>query len=180
VAFDAASSAYVIAWSVNVAGTTTLALAKATSAGLVGSVKTIASTTTQYQILRIVPTPAGYALLLGIYAPSSTFVVALDSTGAPSSVVHAFANASFGFDLAAQGGELGLLAQRSTQEVEFRPLGDDGAPLGGWVCLDGPSTNAFELASVDGDGTADYAVVYRTPANDETLVRFDHLGTGNP
>jgi hypothetical protein len=104
----------------------------------------------------------------------------LDGAGKATGTVRNFLGASVPFDIAAQGSEVGILAQRASGEVEFRPLAADGHPLGGWICLDGPSTDPFEFASIDTEQSTGYAVLYRTPGYAETLVRFDHLGVGAP
>lgn len=136
------------------------------------------------ELSRLVKTPTGYALLLTGPAPDrAPYVLLLDETGARSSAAHRLVGAVIGADLAAQGDELGVLANRATGEPEFRPLAADLSPLGPWVCLEGPSGGSDD-AGLDADG-AGYAAVVRRPLDPapdglEIFTRFDRLGTGSP
>jgi hypothetical protein len=129
-----------------------------------------------YSVVQVARTADGYALLYN--APgSSVFVARLDGSGKPLGPLMRLAGATLGWGIAAQGSEIGVVARRSTGEIQFRSFAANGAALGDWVCFE-PSTGDPDLqATIDSDPVG-YAVVYRSSAHTNSLVRLDRLGTG--
>jgi hypothetical protein len=128
-----------------------------------------------YSVVQIARTGTGYALLYN--APAGAFLARLDGKGEPVGALMRLAGATMGWGVAAQGSEIGVVARRSTGEIEFRSFAANGAALGDWVCFDAPSGDPELAAAIDSDAVG-YAIVYRNPAHTNSLVRLDRLGTG--
>jgi hypothetical protein len=107
-------------------------------------------------------------------------VLFLDEAGGVVGPARRLLGATFGFDLAAVGGTVGVLAYREGGSTEFRPFSSGGGdPLGDWRCVDGPSAQSFNLAAIDADG-AGFAILYRAPDGAERFVRTNATGSGGP
>jgi hypothetical protein len=162
---------------------------RATTAQRTGDPVATFTGATPRQVVQVAKTANGYALLFtaGGAAPFAGLAI-LDSTGSVVSIGRLL-GASGGLALAVQGSELGVTATRATtteQEggpsfpayaPEFRAFDQTGAPLGPWVCLQDPSSNAAIGAVLTADG-AGYAALINASDGTARLARFDHLGTG--
>jgi hypothetical protein len=133
-----------------------------------------------HYVVKVVPTSGGYAALLNGGSPlTAAYLIFLDEAGGVVGPARHLLGATFGWDLAAVGGSVGVLAYRADKSTEFRPFSAAGDPLGDWKCLDGPSAQSFNLAAIDADG-AGFAIVYRAPDGAERFVRTNATGTGAP
>ncbi len=172
------AAGFAVAWTGDIQGgayRTSIALATAT--GVTGAPVEITTSDFPHQVVKLVSTPSGFALLMTGGQPEfAPYVLLLDDAGQVVGSAHKLEGAYFGWDIAVQGSEIGVVAARSTLEPEFRPFDAAMVPLGSWVCLDDP-TDIGDVGAVSADGSG-YAVLYRTPPGAEALVRFDHLGTG--
>jgi hypothetical protein len=133
-----------------------------------------------HYVVKLVQTPGGYAALLNGGSPlTAAYVIFLDEAGGVVGPARHLVGATFGWDLAAVGGSVGVLAYREDGSTEFRPFDAAGGPLGDWKCVDGPSAQSFNFAAIDADG-AGFAIVYRAPDGAERFVRTNATGTGAP
>lgn len=132
-------------------------------------------------VVQLVKTPTGYAALVDDPGgppdnTGRTRLLLLDANGNVTNAPSPFlAGAVRGLGLAAQGGELGVVVERTAQTVGFRPFDANAAPLGPWVCL-GSTAPSMNSAAIDADG-AGYAVTFGSGANHAaSLARFNRLG----
>jgi hypothetical protein len=133
-----------------------------------------------HYVVKLVRTQGGYAALLNGGSPlTAAYLIVLNEAGGVVGPARRLLGATFGWDLAALGSSLGVLAFREDGSTEFRPFSAAGDPLGDWRCVDGPSSQSFNLAAIDADGPG-YAIVYRAPDGAERFVRTNATGTGAP
>jgi len=136
--------------------------------------------TMAHRVSKLARTATGYALLLNAdTVPPTPVVVILDDKGTVTGAAHRFLGATFGWDLAVLGDELGLIARRATGEIAFRSLDAEGAPLAAWRCVTTPSEDLYQSAGIDADEDG-YALLYRTPEGAEALSIVDRLGSAQP
>jgi hypothetical protein len=173
-----APGGFAVAWSGNVgAGEYRTYFVHTAADGSGGSVVEVARGAEPHEVVRLVPTPTGHALLLNGGPPIwAAYVVLFDGNGEVASPAFDLEGAFVTRDVAVLGSEIGVVAGRASDETEFRAFDATMAPLGPWVCLAGP-TSSGEPAAIDIDPNG-YAVLYRTPAGATNLARFDRLGTG--
>lgn len=158
---------------------TSFALTSAT--GLTKPVVQIATSSFPHQLVKMVKTPGGYALLFNGDFPSSTlYVLAVDGNGKVLGPAHRLLGGQFGWDLAAQGDKLGVLALKDTGEAVFRPLDASGAPLGPWLCFAGPSPNDLYITAALQAAGAGYEILYRGNDGAVDLTAVDALGAAVP
>lgn len=182
---------YAILWSVQPTSQSNLTrFVLADPSGISGAPVEIASGGLQFSVIKLLPTPIGFlAVLLGAGGDNHVYTVPLDASGNVSGTAHRLLGADYPWDIALQGNEVGLVTSGNDILVDgsegprkplFRPLDLTGHPIGPWVCLDGfvPTGQYQDMALLqEANG---YALVYKTPADDTVLVKFDHLGTGAP
>jgi hypothetical protein len=145
------------------------------------------------RVVQLVKRAGGYALLIEYGKTPQTHLVLLDEDGRLAGPVRRLVGSGSGFGLATSGGELGVLAMHDVvgtgtpsdagadggggssikTHVAFRPFGANGAPLGGWVCLEGPIKNFDAPAAILGDEQG-YSVARN--ATDGSVV-FDRFNT---
>jgi hypothetical protein len=153
---------------------------KAGPGGPGGAPALIAESPFPHKTRKLTRTGAGYALLIQADLPTtSTLVLILDEEGSVVGPGRRFLGAAVGWDLAAQGDSLGLLAKRTSGEAQFRPLDATGAATGPWVCLTAPVDDLYHQAGLAAHG-AGFAVVHRTPEGAEALVAIDKQGSPAP
>ena len=155
------------------------AFATASATGVTAT-KDISADDQSRGVVQLVKTPTGYAALLDEPAGAPDFtprtrLLILDESGnvmvSPPPIL---AGAVRGLSLAAQGTELGVVVERASQTVAFRPFDASAKPLGPWVCL-GSTAPSLNAAAVDADG-AGYAVIFGSTNRSVVLARFDRLG----
>lgn len=162
---------FALVWSGEHEGGPALWRAFATSAGLEGPPAVIVDTQVPRDVLRVVATASGLAVLLS--GQHHAEVLALDASGAFRLPLVQFAGLRAGWDLAADGDRLLLAATRSDRRAAIRPLHDDGAPAGNWLCLtapDGP-TDAVAVAAV----SPGWVVTFREAGDRQRLARLDAI-----
>jgi hypothetical protein len=143
---------------------------------------------TPRQVVQLVKTSSGYALLIAAAGPTPFAGLVLLAPLGNVTSIHRLDGAVAALSIAVQGTELGVAAIGTTTNdagatlyaPEFRPFDSTGAPLGPWVCLQDPiaapqTTPGVGLAA---DGTG-YAAILNANDGSAVLERFDHLGTGN-
>jgi hypothetical protein len=178
---------YALAWTAQPSANTYRSqFVLATPTGLMGAPVDITTSTTAFHVVKLVPTPTGFALLFaGILQDDHIYVVPLSATGAVTGPAHRYLGADVPWDLAAQGTELGLVVEGNDVAVDgsegprtplFRPLDATGHPLAPWVCLGNPvPAGQTQDLAIDADETG-YAIVYPTETSDEMFLLVDHLG----
>jgi hypothetical protein len=171
---------FAIAWSTVDNGTARGRFARLTTTGLVGSIVELTGDAYSHYVVKLTPTPTGYALLVhsGVMT-LDTIVVILDADGKIKPPARRFLGLKFGYDISANGNDLGLVAKRADGSAAFRLLDSAGVPSGAWKCLDAPSQDSYDQAGIDADGTG-WAIVYRTPLGGEKFVRTNLMGTAAP
>jgi len=149
--------------------------------GAHGSPFNMTASAAEHWVSGFVSTTKGYAMLYsGGNPPSAAYLVTQDDMGGAAGQGWKLGGAAYGLGLASNNGALGVLVKRDSGELAFRRYHDwTGAPLGPWVCLDGPSSDSSDMAAIDADG-AGWAIVYRTPQGAVRLLRIDADGTGAP
>jgi len=192
-AFEVASNAYVdtigltatptadgfaLAWTgndIHAKSTTSVAFASATA--LQAQPLMLIFTAVQHRVIKLERTQAGFVMLLAGAPPTfPAYLVALDDQGFVIGSGKVLEGVQFGWDAAARGDELGVIAVRATGEPQFRPFSANLEPLGPWVCLDDPTSITANIGAISSEGTG-YAVLHRTAEGAEVLTRFDRLGT---
>lgn len=131
-----------------------------------------------HAVVKLVKTPSGYAMLVNTeinVTKAVVIVVLLDDFGRQIGT-RRLEGAEYGFGLAAQGSELGVVVRKSDGNDAFRPLDASGAALGPWVCLASAAPNADHAAAIAADG-AGYALLYRAPDGSTNLAKLGRLGT---
>jgi hypothetical protein len=172
-----AEGGFAVAWTGNATPTEFRTLFMTTLDGQVGQVHELVDSTLAHRVVKLARTPTGFVLLLNVDSvPPTPVVVVLDPAGAAVGKAHRFLGATYGWDLAVQDDELGLVARRASGEIAFRPLDDQGAPLAPWRCVTAPSDDLYQQAAIDGDGEG-YAILHRTPEGAEALSIVDRLGS---
>jgi hypothetical protein len=153
------------------------ALSKASTTAMT-STHDISALNRARSVIQLVKTPTGYAAILDEPSfapdPSRIRLLLLDANGAPTIDPPILGGAVRSYGLAAQGAELGVLAQRADGTLAFRPFAANGAPLGSWQCI-GAAPQLTKIAALDVDG-AGYAAIYGATDGTVMLARFDHLG----
>jgi hypothetical protein len=164
--------------------------ARVSITGIESDVAPILESAEPHELLKLVATSQGYVLVLvtGTGENEFQYFLSLDQDGQPSASAKRLEGQYLGWDLAANGDNLGFVATRAlTYQSSFRPLDQDLNAIGPWVCLDGPAST-FDAMAVDADPSG-FAVLYRAapPIDDPTapdravmFVRFDTTGTGDP
>jgi hypothetical protein len=181
---------------------TVSAVALANTSGVTAGPNTLTTTQFVFEVYKIIHTPSGYAMLVAQAIHDGIYVILLDNSGNVSGHVKRYIGADIAWDIVAQGNEMGLVVERQLDndevdaggpgvdaandadldlqpyQLRFRPLADDGSVLGPWVCIgqDVPSNSAFQDMAIDLDPGGGYAVASRSPAGDELLTIFNHLG----
>ena len=134
-------------------------------------------TAARHRVMKLERTQAGFVMMLTGAPPTfPAYLMALDEQGFVIGSGKELEGAQFGWDVAARGDELGVIAVRSTGEPQFRAFDANLEPLGPWVCLDAPTSVTTNIGAISSDG-AGYAVLHRTADGAEVLTRFDRLGT---
>jgi hypothetical protein len=152
-------------------------IALTTLDSLVGYPAVIIMTLVRHAVIRLVRVDDGFAMAVAGAPPESPYyVLSLDGEGYILGSAKELEGVVSVGDLAGVGQEFGVLATRPTGEPQFRPFDKNLEPLGGWVCLDGPSSG-FSVSALSADGTG-YAAVFKTSTGAVNLARFDRLGTG--
>ena len=104
----------------------------------------------------------------------------LDVLGRPTGSAHVLLGArepglGGGHGLARNGGELALVAGHASGAVALRRITRDGAPLGGWICLETPQPDELQLGGITADGPG-FAVVIAGTGGKTSLLRVDVTG----
>lgn len=107
--------------------------------GVVGLPRVLYGAGAPLRVVGLEATAEGAALLLSV--DSEPVVVRLDALGRPTAPAHRLLGArdprlGGGHGLAVRGDALGVVARHASGAHAFRRLALDGAPVGGWVCLD--------------------------------------------
>lgn len=171
---------FALAWSAIDNGFARARFVRLTPTGIVGNIVELTGDSFKHYVVKLAKTSTGYALLLHSGGFSfDTIVVTLDAQGQVIGSARRFLGTKFGMDLAASGGNLGLMAKRADGVTEFRLLDNKADPLGNWRCIDGPSQDSYDQSAIDADGTG-WAIAYRTPGGGEKFVRTNLNGTGAP
>ena len=178
VAYDGAK--YGVAWSVRGDDNryrTRVVIASST--GLLAPARTILVSTQAHSLAGIAHVGTGFVVVVNLSDPSPTPILfTLDAAAAPVGSARLLDGTAAVYGMATQGTELGVVALRNDQRIEFRPFSSAGSPLGPWVCLDAVGPVSLDLsAAIDSDG-AGYAILHRAADDALKLRRFDHLGTG--
>jgi hypothetical protein len=177
---------FAVAWSGrDASGTERIWFATVTDGGLDYEPMPLGASAGRVDVVRLVATPDGFALLVtGPLPRVAPYVFLLDAAGAQAGPAFLLEGAFYAWDLAVLGDELGILAHRETGEPELRPFAADMSPLGPWVCLD-EAGDIGDRGAIAAE-SAGYAVIYRRPDPDDesggkqVFVRVDDRGTGAP
>jgi hypothetical protein len=173
-----APQGFAVAVSARGAGTAVLTtLTFVTPEAIAGLPVVVASSERAYGVVRLARAGDGYVLLLqGEEDPPSVFVLPLDAAGRAAPPAHRLVGAARGWDLAAQGDRLAVVATRADGRTAFRPLTAQGAAAGPWVCLGGEGPAG--LAPLPSQ--AGFRLVARSAGGEAFTASVDPLGQSAP
>jgi hypothetical protein len=146
--------------------------------GIVGLPRVVLANDRPVSLVRAVAHAGGAIVLANLeHAP---LVLSLDPLGRLSGPAHRFegtldANLGGAHDLTAVAGDAAFLADHASGSHVFRRLDLTGSPRDGWICLDAPQPDEFQLGGIVAD-EAGYSVVVAAPGGATDLLQLDATG----